>query len=200
MLNNPLFLFRNIHLEKKCFLIATGPSINKNNLSLLKNEITFGCNTLYKHYFKTNYFCVFDNKVWENHKKYITYKYKKIFCPFSHIRFKLIDKVLKNRYEYGNISKGIYKAHTVVGIMLQISFWMGFKEVILLGCDCKYSKKNHHFDGGLVDNFKRENWQDVFDCYEIAKKKYEKNGRKIYNCTVGGELEVFERRKMEDFL
>jgi hypothetical protein len=37
----------------------------------------------------------------------------------------------------------------------------------------------------------------VFAGYKRAKEVFEENGRKIYNSTVGGKLEIFERVPLE---
>ena len=41
--------FKNIHAGERCFLVGNGPSINKTDLSLLKNENTFGFSRVYFH-------------------------------------------------------------------------------------------------------------------------------------------------------
>jgi hypothetical protein len=43
-----------------------------------------------------------------------------------------------------------------------------------------------------------DDWEKLFKTYEVCKRVYEEDGRKIYNATVGGKLEVFERVKLED--
>ena len=39
--------FHNIHKGKRCVIIGNGPSLNKLDLTKLKNEITFGVNAIY---------------------------------------------------------------------------------------------------------------------------------------------------------
>jgi len=46
---------KNKHLNKRSFIIGTGPSLTIKDLELLENEITFGCNKLY---------LAFDNTDW----------------------------------------------------------------------------------------------------------------------------------------
>lgn len=41
--------FCDIHTGKRCFVIGNGPSLNSQNLSLLKGEITYTCNAFYLH-------------------------------------------------------------------------------------------------------------------------------------------------------
>jgi hypothetical protein len=39
--------FRNKHKEERCDIIGNGPSVNKIDLSFLKDEIAFGMNRIY---------------------------------------------------------------------------------------------------------------------------------------------------------
>jgi len=41
-------------------------------------------------------------------------------------------------------------------------------------------------------------WEKIFNRYEIVKRELKKTGTKVYNATVGGELETFERMKLEE--
>ena len=61
-------ILKNKHKNKRCFIVATGSSLNKLDLSLLKNEITIGINLiLKKDNFIPNYLCVADTTVMEKH-------------------------------------------------------------------------------------------------------------------------------------
>ena len=90
---------------------------------------------------------------------------------------------------------------TVVIGGLQLAFYMGFKEVYLLGCDCDFSKQGHFYDEPL-ESYEKEiievpRW---FESYKMCKKAYKKDGRKIINATVGGKLEVFKRQSLEEIM
>ena len=67
--------FKDIHKGQRCFIIGTGPSLNKTNLSLLKDEICFGVNTLYKGLekfgLKCQYWAVGDDTIIKNHSRNI---------------------------------------------------------------------------------------------------------------------------------
>ena len=39
---------KNIHTGERCFILATGPSLNKLDLSKIKDEYTIGVNGIYK--------------------------------------------------------------------------------------------------------------------------------------------------------
>ena len=59
---------KNKHKGQRCFIVATGSSINKLDLSFLKDEITIGINLiLRKEDFTPKYLCVADTTVTERH-------------------------------------------------------------------------------------------------------------------------------------
>ena len=213
--------FKNIHKGERCFIVATGPSINKTNLKLIKNEVTFGVNSLYsildKFDLKTNYYAVSDGKVWERYSKPVSKLDTTLFISSDTGRMYLRQNTSGNAIilqtkgymsvtgDFStDISKYVVGGHTVViDICLQVAYYMGFKEVYLLGCDCDYSGTKTHFDGSTPSNLTGMaigEYDKVFKAYEVCKKVFENDGRKIYNATVGGKLEVFERKKLEDVI
>lgn len=64
---------KNIHKGKRYFIIGTGPSLNKTDLNLIKNEIIFGVNTLYRGLSRFDisydYYAISDEVVWRKHFK-----------------------------------------------------------------------------------------------------------------------------------
>lgn len=208
--------YKNVHKKERCFIVATGPSINHTPLNLIKNEIIFGVNSLYKHQFSEhcNYYCLTDNYVWNNHKKGITELVTKLEIPLfattgingdlkNLVRLTLSDHKNfseLNQKDFDDFDKATYRTGTVVGTCLMLAYYMGFHEVNLVGCDCHYNPNGkHHFDGTRVDNYYRTNWKPVYDSYQVIKNIYQKTGRKIFNAGVGGRLEVFERRGLLKF-
>lgn len=121
-----------------------------------------------------------------------------------------------------DINQHVIQPYTVAITMLQIAAYMGFSEIYLIGCDTSYRipddvKKEgltakgevglgltsvedndpNHFDPRYFG--KGRKWHDpqtdkMIEHYGYAKRAVElKGGTKIYNATVGGNLEVFER-------
>lgn len=145
---------------QRCFILGNAPSLKIENLSLLKNEKIFICNKGYNaldiglpHYnfyvladpnvarFNLNdieekvtsprfYSSVVSRKVPELQKEYIT---------FNRIKTKLHDKFPKK------FEDGWGKVATVVLDAVMIAYFMGFKEIYLLGVDLDYSSSNTHF-------------------------------------------------------
>jgi len=111
-----------------------------------------------------------------------------------------------------DITEEIYCGQSVTYVNLQLAFFMGFTEVYLIGMDFNYDIPVSHKRTGDVllsdtddpnhfhkDYFgKGKTWKDpkldrVLMNYKMAKLVYECAGRRIYNATVGGKLEAFER-------
>ena len=51
--------YHNIYKEKRCFIIGNGPSLNKLDLTKLKDEFTFGVNAIYTNYDKMGFLPVY---------------------------------------------------------------------------------------------------------------------------------------------
>ena len=66
---NFLNKYKNIHKGERCFIIGNGPSLNKTDVSKLKNEYCFGMNRIYLAFpewgFETSYFVSINNLVIE---------------------------------------------------------------------------------------------------------------------------------------
>jgi len=113
-------------------------------------------------------------------------------------------------------SFSINEGHTVTFVALQLAFHMGFSEVALVGADHKFESTGpanklvisgnqdaDHFDPGYFAGGVKWQLPDLFESevwYERARQVYEALGRKVFNATEGGELEVFERKLLEDYL
>ena len=106
----------------------------------------------------------------------------------------------------------LFCGQSVTYISMQLAWHMGFAEVYLIGMDFTYTIPPSAIVNGLSitsteddpnhfhpDYFgKGKKWHDpqvdmVERCYRHAKTVYEWSGRKIYNATAGGRLEVFDR-------
>lgn len=220
---------KDIHRGERCFIIATGPSLNNTDLNLIKDEALFGVNTLYrglsKFKIRCKYYAISDEMVWKTHNKGIlrldtilfigsdagkNYLFNTRYYKQFQRRQPLVIRKLGNMEDNGcissDISKGLYDGHTIIqDVCLQATYHMGFEEVYLLGCDCDYTGL-HRFDG-LPTECQPEygavitgDFSPVFANYKLCKEFYEKNGREIINATVGGKLEIFKRKKLEDII
>jgi glycosyltransferase involved in cell wall biosynthesis len=115
-----------------------------------------------------------------------------------------------------DISISSYGGHTVTYTCLQVAYHLGLEEVYIIGADHNYAVPDRYSAKDANDNYiieSQENDSNHFnkdyfgkgfrwhnpkvhkleEAYTNAKKFYEYHGRKIYNATIGGHLEVFER-------
>ena len=217
---------KNIHEGERCFLIGCGPSLRNMDLSVLKNEICFGVNSLVMNDSELGIECKYYGNATSatDYLKWIEQGLEKppssvfLFRNAARLYFSLKKThrnailalktqglILRARGFPPDISKQIYGGGGTIMIpCLQVCFYLGFKEVYLLGCDCSYAGKSVHFDsqhsafsGGSKEE---KHWNQVFDAYRICKKEFEKDNRVIYNVTPSGSLDVFERRNLGDVL
>jgi len=213
--------FKDIHKGQRCFVIGTGPSLNKVNFSLIKNEILFGVNRLYKGYDKFDinckYYGVSGNTDWILLHKDLLKLNTVLFSPHVGDGQKTVRCPVRSPHVFdGHFSKDPTKSlrgggSVIISICLQVAYYMGFSKVYLLGCDCDYTNQ-FYFDGTAptdkeyayarkVDsknNLLTGDWSRIFNSYKTCKKVYEEAGREIVNCTVGGKLEIFRRQTLED--
>ncbi len=95
----------------------------------------------------------------------------------------------------------------ILDFCLPLAHFMGFSEVYLLGCDTDYgsgSGPTHFYESctpSRLVEYHRDTWyENVTRSYTVAKGLFEAAGRRIYNATTGGRLEVFPRVSLEDAL
>jgi hypothetical protein len=211
---------------EKAVIICNGPSLLKANLSLLDNVFTFGLNKINLLFDSSNFrpSCItaINSYVIDQNKDF----YNKTDIPLFingqcsslvKSRKDVVFLHLDQRPKFASdCSISMFHGHTVTYTAMQIAYHMGFSDVALIGCDHNFVSKgaanslviskerdeNHfhpaYFSGGVQ-------WQlpDLVNsekAYWLAKNMYEANNRKIVNCTDGGDLDIFERSNLEQWL
>ena len=217
--------FKDKNKNDRCFIVATGPSLTFNDLEMLKDEKTFGMNSIVKILNKTNwkptYYGIQDIKVYEKLKHDILNSNlntvfisniiaRKHIIPDGSIVFPLhfLNHIYSSNKSYntkfsGDIYSIVYDGYSVTYSLLQIAVYMGFKEIYLLGCDTIYSnnkKKQHFVESGHYDPAYKTAGDRMTVGYLTAKKYADTHGIKIYNATRGGMLEVFPRVNLDEIL
>lgn len=210
--------FKDKHKGERCFIVATGPSLNYEDLDLIKNEISFSVNSIIKVLNKTEwnptYYGIQDSNVYEKiereiiesnlktifvgHRLQKKFESSKSFLPYFHhscFHGKHGEITPLNSRFSSDISEIVFDGYSVTYSMLQIALYMGFKEIYLLGCDCTYdiNGKQHFVESGFFDKQAASVGERMIYAYSVAKKYADRNGIKIFNATRGGMLEVFER-------
>lgn len=216
--------YKNIHDGKRCFIIATGPSLTMEDIEKLKDEYTFSMNSICKLYDQTDwrptYFAIQDRHVFlsledtiRKHKEVpvfisdnIEWKYKRepewINFPTDTMYHSYDMKIGKYYAKFSDDAyKIVYDGYSIAYSCIELAVYMGFKEIYLLGADCTYTGPKEHFvDSGVEDRSRKFATPKLVTAYEAAKEYADKHNIKIYNATRGGVLEVFPRVDLDEIL
>lgn len=227
--NSMLLKFHEIHKGKRCFIVATGPSLQISDLQKFKEsgEICISMNRIYNLFDKTqwrpDYYVIEDQKMIEDLAEEISgldLKYKFVNCkPESYWRLKksntsikynmIMQNCLTDNIAFSkNVEHCVYNGYTVTYVCLQLALYMGFSEIYLVGVDFNYSKdiyaESNHFKG-YQKRYKDIRLNPIMPdkmlrAFNKAREVADSMGVKIYNATRGGKLEVFERRNLDEIV
>jgi hypothetical protein len=213
--------FHDRHKGQRCFIIGNGPSLRQTDLSFLKGEVTFGLNRIYLLFpeigFKTTYLVSVNDLVLEqcagdfralDLPKFFTWRARRWFSTDPRTIFMDTDYTGPENFS-ANAAGRVFEGFTVTYVALQLAFYMGFDEVILVGVDHHFTTQgpantavvsagddpNHFSPNYFGKGFK---WQlpDLEGserAFRLAKSAYEAAGRKVLDATVGGKLKVFQK-------
>ena len=213
--------YHNKHAGKRCFILGNGPSLRDTDLSLLKNEVTFGTNRIYMNFdnmgFETTYHVVVNELVVEQCAKDIAQLRMPKFVGWhcrDLIDFKPNMQFLHTRgglrsWFFTDLTEGCWEGNTVTMVALQLAYYMGFSEAILVGVDHSYqfTGKPHaasvstgddpnHFNPnyfGLGFRWHLPDLEGSEMSYRVADFVYRQNGRRVIDATVGGKLQIFPK-------
>jgi hypothetical protein len=219
--------FKNLHEGEDCFILATGNSLNRVDLTLLKDYHLFGLNKIYFLFDRVDlnlsYYVAVDKHVIPQSKHQI----ENMKCP-SFISFEYGRNVINEtdnviflltkggHYFSTNLEYKFAVTNTVSFVALQLAFYMGFKNVFLVGFDHDYkslsgepetSQVLHGEDPNHFDKryFANQLWvqPDTLGMevgYTLANYYYIRNNRMIYNATDGSKINIFQKISFEDAL
>lgn len=204
--------FKNKHKGQRCIIACNGPSLNEIDMSLLKNETVISLNRGYlKKDLPITYLVVVNKNVetqWEDELRRAGAK--AIFSNSVKDSYHLSFTPDVPSFQ-GNITKPIWQGHTVTYVALQIAYYMGFTKVGLIGCDHNYPYMDRKLVGNDINHFDPNyfpegakwdlpNLKRTELAYELARKAFSKDNRKIYNCSTFTKLNVFSKLPLEEFL
>lgn len=164
---------RDKYKGKRCFIIATGPSLRMEDVDRLENEITIGMNSFYRIYDKTQFRPTFyvtldpdvQSALWKNYHGDVRNLAKEMvfmnsivkeraqgvnylpYCYQNHW-FKIFTKdfdYAKNLKFTKDLLFGIYDKYTITNAAIDLAIHLGCKEIYLIGVDCNYSGPTKYF-------------------------------------------------------
>lgn len=173
---NRIKALKDRHKGQRCFIVATGPSLTVADVEMLKDEVTFGVNSIYRLFSQTDwrptYYTMIDYHALLNARKdgdsidfnsccqkeyFITDKIyhmaglseqdgRAAALLINYLDHMVFGEGFHHKYRK-NIASGLYNASTVVNSCINIAHYMGFSEIYLIGVDCNYSLPTQYFDG-----------------------------------------------------
>ena len=216
--NSKIEQYRNIHEGEKCFIVATGPSIQKKDLETLQrnNILTISMNEIWKLFnivsWRPDYYVADDPdsiRLILPHIKEFSINTYFLGDTYKDIdKYILPDNVIKHHFNYDfvknrlpdfsqDFSRQCYMGSSVTYSCIQLAVYMGIKYIYLLGVDFSYAissepiKYSHCYGESNLSSTGYSEY--VRNAYLASKKYADENNIKIYNATRGGKLEVFER-------
>lgn len=206
-----------------CVIVCNGPSLNHIDKSLLAKVDVIGCNGIFldaevaQH---VDFFTCVNYLVAEQYAPQINFfdAFKVIpwwlgYCINESEKTFFVDA--KGFPEFSvDIFENMSWRHTVTFFNMHLAYGLGYEKVLLVGCDHSYTQPAtvieqeliyeesddlNHFDPRY---FKSKKWQaadtDQMEAmYKLAKEAFDVAGKRIINCSVGGNLELFPRSTLE---
>ena len=191
----------------------------------MQNITTFGLNKINllfeNNSFRPSYIVSVNNHVLDQNKDFYTTTDIPLFLGYRAVKsgIPLRDNIFFQATNEGFATKcnfSIGLGSTVTYVALQIAYHLGFHSVALVGCDHYFETKGeadklveagetdpNHFDPRYFSNGVKWNLPDLINSergYLLAKKYFEASGRKVVNCTDGGNLETFPRMELKEFI
>ncbi len=213
---DPLKQLKDKYKGERCFIIATGPSLTMDDIAALRNEYTFGMNSLAKAFdeleWGPTFYGVQDHRVYwsveeavrsmpktqlllgSNLKWYAKLPKDAVVFPLDLLNHEMHPDDKYNTKFSRDCSERVYDGYSITYSLIQLAVYFGFSEIYLLGADCGYSKDKRHFiEHGVDDPHFSSAQQRMFFSYRVAKEYADLHGIKIFNATRGGALEIFPR-------
>jgi hypothetical protein len=218
--------YQDKHKGERCVIIGNGPSLKMTDVSLIRDEYTFGMNRIYLAFpdwgFETSYFVSINDLVIEqcaedirglSMPKFLSWHSHPHITPTYDTMF--LHTTYYNPAFSSDVRGRVWEGATVTYVAMQLAFYMGFEQVVLIGVDHSFKAKGEpnktvvsegddesHFDPKYFGKGFR--WQlpdlDTSElAYMRARHAYESAGRQILDATIGGHLDVFPKVDFESF-
>jgi hypothetical protein len=213
--------YHNIHHGKRCFVLGNGPSLKQTDLSLLEGEFSFATNRIYlgfdKSPFRPSYYVCCNELVVEQcareiaqlaMPKFIAW-HNRDLIEFTRDMVFLWTRSGLRSWFFTDLTEGCWEGSTVTMACLQLAYYMGFSEVVMVGVDHSYQFEGrpheqvtsqgddpNHFSSNYFGRGFRWHLPDLQGSelsYRVAKHMFELDGRRVVDATIGGILQVFEK-------
>ncbi len=218
--------WKNRYAGEKAVIVCNGPSLLKSDLSLLRGVFTFGLNKINllfdKSEFRPSFIVSVNPFVIEQNRDFYNTTDIPLFLDRAGLNYvKSSDNVIflhsTQMPQFArDCSISVHQGYTVTYVAMQLAYHMGFEKVALIGADHNYAIKgpggksvvsgerdDNHFDKNYFAGGVKWQLPDLVGSersYLFAKEAYSEDNREIVNATEGGQLDIFQRVPLDEFL
>lgn len=223
---SPLAQLKDRYAGRPMLVVGNGPSLNRTPLDDFAHVPSIGMNKIDLIYDRTTWrpelvVCLNNLVAKQNQDTFaksdipvfVAWKARWYLRRDTRAKLNFFNTTLSNAFSTDAV-RGFGSSATVTYIALQMAYWMGADPVILFGVDhsfkytgpeSSYQKRDgpdeNHFDPNY---FKAGTYWGTPDLdqseidYTLARQAFEGAGRKVYDATVEGKLQIFSKISVED--
>jgi hypothetical protein len=209
------------HTASSDAFLGNGPSLAATDLGRLHGEVTIGMNRVYLLFkrlgFHTTYYVSINDLVIEQcaddiaalpGTRFIAWHANRHFQRFPEDLIFLYTTYTGSGFAR-DLTRRIWEGATVTNVALQLAFYMGFKQVVLVGVDHSFRTQGTPNQtvtsaGADPDHFSPDyfgkgfRWQlpDLATSelgYALARDAFSRAGREVLDATAGGKLTIFPK-------
>lgn len=183
---------KDVHDGKRLFILASGPSINDLDLSLLRHRLVMGLNRSFLTWPDSYYHCVFDHRLFEEFEREL--KNVRYLITLTDRPWGVPLNLLGAEGFSWNLEEGIYSGYTISYFALQVAVHLGFKEIFYLGLDLTHRARETHFFGKdfRSRNHEQTEFPRMRQSFEQIAPELADRGIEVRNCSPISTLECFE--------
>lgn len=214
-----LLRLKNAHRGRQCVVMATGPSLNQVDLTLIRDHpYVFGVNGAFRVRNRFRYyFCSCPSFYLSNERRIGEVQAERRFfsshIPYrsgpSRVYLQLYEKkAIFRRGEFQpNLLRPLYWGPTVIlDLVIPAALWMGFREIVLLGADYSLQDYRHFYPEAQHKTLAAVDCENEMSqahaSFRIVREHLERTGRptRIVNCSPGSDLREFPILPLQDVI
>lgn len=212
---------------KPILVVGNGPSLNKTPLESFSHIPSIGMNKIdllfHRSLWRPDFVICTNSAVVQQHREifersevpiYLAWK-NRWFIKGAHRHIHYFDLNVNEKFSR-DIAKTVGSGATVAFSALQFAYYMGADPVILVGVDHNFDRSGgrntyERREGADVNHFDPNYFADGMiwglplmteseEVFMQSKIAFEADGRKIYDATIDGKLQVFEKIEIDEAL
>lgn len=185
--------FKDLHRGRNVFILASGPSLARMDLSPLSRRMVIGLNRSSLLFPDTHYHCTMDERLFTQYEKVLRksrYLFTREDRPFG-----MPIHLLGSEGFSFDLTEGIYSGYTVSYFALQVAVYMGFTRIFYVGLDLKHVRGQTHFFGQdpVSKNHERTEFPKMMRVLEYGAQQLRRTDVQVYNTSPDTTLTCFER-------